>query len=293
MTHLLEGIGHETRVELRTQPAIVPIDHTPLRVVDIPSAICSEQKREWVGQVAGYVREHNEKYPGTMYERPEDELLAHFERGNAVVLLEDERVAYYGLVLEQFNQAQQEALGGRQLVEFANSIVRSDLRKAGVGAIGTIERFKRMRTRWGDQSVGYLTTENAAIKRLYEKTGPEATPLMEAVDWEDFPYLAGLTCAYSARGLDDGHSCEQKRRAPNTEHAPEPTVLISEQGAREGQTNLIPCTLLVSSKEAAADFQCAARRLHVQRGGEPVEVPLGSRLTTDDVLRVYSFYQGL
>lgn len=293
MTHLLEGLGHETHVELRMKPAIMPIDGTELVTVEVPSAICLDQKEEWMSQVAGYVHEHNAKYPGTMYERPEEELLAHFERGNAVVLLEGERVAYYGLVLEQFNQAQQEALGGRQLVEFANSIVRSDLRKAGVGAIGTIERFKRMRTRWGDQSVGYLTTENAAIKRLYEKTGPEATPLMEPVDWEDFPYLAGLTCAYSARGMDDGHSCEQKRRAPSSEYVPELTVSVTEQGARDGQTNLIPCTLLVSSKDAATDFQSAARRLHAERGGEPVEVAGGSRLSTNDVLRVYSFYQGL
>lgn len=280
---IAQELTSEQAVTIRREPAFRALAESSLTLVEHPQAVSADKKREWTQQVAGYVHTHNERFPGAMYERPVEELQAHMDRGNAVVLLQGEQVAYYGLTIPQFSPTQQEVLGGYQLVEFANSIVAPDMRKSGVGIIGTLERFRRVHERWNGQGVGYLTTENPAIQKLYEKHGPDGLPLMEAVDWEEFPYLAGLTCSYSARGLDQEHGCEVKRKPPGEIQSPDS---VSPSGQ-------IPCTLLVSSREQAHALQEVAREAHLQLGGEPVSVDDGARLSTDDVLRVYSFYEAI
>ena len=279
-----QELQSEQSVAIRRSSPYQELPGSNLKLVEHPQAIASEKKASWAQQVAEYVHAHNERFPGAMYERPVEELQAHMDLGNAVVLLDDERVAYYGLTIPQFSPAQQEALDGFQLVEFANSIVAPDMRKSGVGIVGTLERVRRTQQRWNGQGVGYLTTENPAIKALYERHTADGAPLMEAVDWEEFPYLTGLTCSYSARGLDVEHGCDIKRKPPGEV---QPVNDTSSDAPHQ-----IPCTLLVSSHQQAQLLQKAARDTHMQLGGEPVFVE-NRRITTEDVLRVYSFYEAI
>ncbi len=270
----------EQPVTIRRDSPYRDITGSTLTLVEHPQAVSEGVKIGWAQQVVGYVQAHNERFAGAMYERSAEELASHIHKENAVVLLEGENVAYFGLSLPQFSPDQQEALSGFQLVEFANLIVSPEARNEGIGHRGTIEQFRHLHRRWNGQGVGYLTTENPALQHIYEKENPDGGQFMETVDWGEFPYIAGLTCSYSALGDANGHACEQKRRPPAYRRD-------------EERASAIPCTLMISPRGVAEDFQETARKIHFERGGEPVVVEPGMQITTEDVLRVYSFYQGL
>lgn len=241
-----------------------------------------------MNQVSGFVQAHNEQYPGTMYERSVDELVDLFHKGHGVTLVKEGEVAYFGLTQPKFTETERSLLGGFQVVEMANSIVNPAFRGGGIGRIGNEARLTQIHRKWGDDSVAYLTTENRVNARVFRGRGEQPT-LMDPVDWSDNPYMAGLTCAYSATGADTSHACDTKRR-PREGSRPHDFDTMYDVA---GDKILMSCTLLVSSQEAADKFGAAARSLHEELGGEPVYIDDDTTLTTQDVLRVDAFYQSL
>jgi hypothetical protein len=272
------------------RPAVVPVTEH-LHLISDPNTLSSGQIDDYMGQVHSYVVDHNRRYPGSMYERDEKELKRLFLAGQGITLLRGEQVAYFGAMLPRFPDDMYDALGN-QVVELVNSIVPPEFQRSGYAKVGNALRMDVIMRTWGPDTLAFFTTENRVTAGAWDNLSRahNADWYMEAVPWVEYPYLAGLTCNYSAKGMSPEHECALKRRCrPNST----PDSFDQMVDRSSGLPDRMDCTLMVSSVTNADAFQDRARRMHEQFGGTPVIVPDDDELTNEHVLEVDHFYATL
>ena len=287
---MIYSLPHE-HLRRPVKPAVVPITET-LHLISNPDILSDGQIDDYMGQVHSYVVDHNRRYPGSMYDRGEKELKRLLREGQGITLLRGERVVYFGAMLPRFPDEMQSAMGN-QVVELVNSIVPPEFQGSGYAKIGNALRMDVIMRTWGPDTLAFFTTENRVTAGAWDKLNKTHNAEdwhMQAVPWAEYPYLAGLTCNYSAKGMSPDHECALKRRCrPNST----PDAFNQMVDPDSGLSNRMECTLMVSSLANANAFQDRARRMHEQFGGQPVIVPANEELTNEHVLEVDRFYATL
>ena len=258
----------------------------PLFNVHTCATMDSNDAFPYIQQAAELMSAYNQQHTGALYERGTEEMVRLFTGGDAILLTQNGDVAYYGAIQPVFTQQETE-FTGFQLVEFVNAIVHPNFRGQGIGTAANVARMQQALAKYGANTITYGTTINPVNMRAYERTNAagNGTYHFQPVSFADFPYLAGLTCIYSAQGNDNTHICANIRRKP--EESTEQHWHSFTQLERFSSL-VMPCTLFVSDITKAQVYQENCRTLHGQLFGKAVYS--NGELTEEDILSVGDFY---
>lgn len=278
--------------------APVSVDHIPfpykikangITYLQHPEQLTDEEILSTVYGVTEAVYTQNLQKQGSMYVRTPEQYIKLFREGIVTYLrVPSGEFAYFAGSEPVLSPKQVEALGC-QLMEVGNCITNPNLTQNGFGSIGNYVHSKNIFEKSGPNTLSYFVSETGymavAHKKGVELSGHHGS---HAVSAHEFPYIATQTCKWSAKGLDESHNCNVRRRS-------------SQQSTREELEKIyehrigeMPCTLVVSDVNMAVRFQERSRQLHYELLGEdPVVLKPGEELTVDHILRIDNFYERL
>jgi hypothetical protein len=194
--------------------------------------------------------------PEMLPKGPED-IMAQYRTGQTLVLEHDGKIVFHATGYENLNNEQVSNLGF-QVVELGSWIAM--LRGQGVGKVGAVELLERNKEVFGDDVI-FLATH----KRMNALNISKNDLKFHEVLYEDFPYLAYLTC-----------TCDN---CSETYGFPQCPFRSKQIGNIPDEKGKIDCTLVISSVEKANEFE---KRCREESGklGLPVLEP-GGKITSE------------
>lgn len=207
--------------------------------------------------ISSGIREYiTEVGPEMLPKKPED-IMTQYGTGQSLVLEHNGKIVFHATGYENLNNEQVSGLGF-QVVELGSWIAM--LRGQGVGKFGAVELLKRNKEVFGDDVI-FLATH----KRMNALNISKNDLKFHEVLYEDFPYLAYLTC-----------TCDNCSESYGFQSCPFRSKQIGNIPDKKGK---IDCTLVISSVEKANEFE---KRCREESGklGLPVLEP-GEKITPD------------
>lgn len=207
--------------------------------------------------ISSGIREYiTEVGPEMLPKKPED-IMTQYGTGQSLVLEHNGKIVFHATGYENLSNEQVSNLGF-QVVELGSWIAM--LRGQGVGKVGAVELLKRNREVFGDDVI-FLATH----KRMNALNISKNDLKFHEVLYEDFPYLAYLTC-----------TCDNCSESYGFQSCPFRSKQIENIPDEKGK---IDCTLVISSVEKANEFE---KRCREESGklGLPVLEP-GEKVTPD------------
>lgn len=194
--------------------------------------------------------------PEMLPKEPSD-IMSQYKTGQSLVLERDGKIVFHATGYE--NLSSEQVLGlGFQVVELGSWIAM--LRGQGVGKFGAVELLKRNQEIFGENVI-FLATH----KRMNALNISKHDLQFKEVLYEDYPYLAYLTC--TCDNCSETHGFQTcPFRSKQLENIPD-------------ENGKIDCTLVISSVEKANEFEKGCRE-ESEKLGLPVLEP-GEKITTE------------
>ncbi len=203
--------------------------------------------------------------PEMLPKEPED-IVAQYKTGQSLVLEHNGEIVFHATGYENLNNEQVSNLGF-QVVELGSWIAM--LRGQGVGKVGAVELLRRNQKVFGDDVI-FLATHKRMNALNISKNDLE----FHEVLYEDFPYLAYLTC-----------TCDNCSESYGFQSCPFRSKQIGNIPDEKGK---IDCTLVISSIENAKAFESRCRE-ESQRLGLPV-LDAGGIISTERMKIAKDFF---
>jgi hypothetical protein len=219
--------------------------------------------------ISGAIFNYTQEYGPEMLPKPPEAILDQFNTGQSVVLAQEDNIMFHATGYENLNERQHKKLG-IQVVEFGSWIAM--VRGQRIGVHGAVELLNHSREVF-EEDVIFLATHkriNALNISLHDLK-------FEEVLYEDYPYLAYLTC-----------TCENCSETFGFDYCPYRAKRVNNNPDEKGK---IDCTLVISSTALADKFEERCRELHMQMGGVPLEP--GEKITTERMVRAKELFEAL
>lgn len=209
-------------------------------------------------QVSQAIDGYNTHHPAEMLPKNPEVILSQLEAGLSVLIYSlyegHPLFLYHGTSYEMFENGEETVLG-TQILEFGSAITNEHFRAGyGLGTMGAQARVGLLEkyTQKGLDAFGLSTIKRMITGRVWSKVHAEAISFWEV------PYLSFLTDTCEGSSERYGHHSCNFRRSPQDSSS-------SDLQAAVGKSNYngyMPCTLIVTSKESAYNFDHKARKLH-------------------------------
>jgi len=210
-------------------------------------------------QVSRAIDEYNVDHPAEMLSKSPEVIWSQLELGLSALIYTQTSdgllFLYHGTSYEMFEQGEELVLG-TQILEFGSAITNPNFRAGyGLGTRGALARAQIMNKYFenGLEAFGLSTIKRFITGHVWSKAIGA-----QAVSFWEIPYIAYLTDTCEGSSERYGHSSCQYRRPVNDS---DNRALLS---AVNSQSNggYMPCTLIVTDKDAAYQFDQHARNLH-------------------------------
>ena len=212
---------------------------------------------EQAGVISGAINSYIAKVGPEMLPKTPDQIMKQAQTGQSVVLVDGKNnVMFHATGYENLNARHLDVLGF-QVVEFGSWVAM--VRGQRIGVTGAIELLNHSNEIFGDNAIFLATHKriNALNISLHDLK-------FDQVLYEDFPYLAYLTC-----------TCENCSESFGFTTCP---FRFKELNSRPDENGKIDCTLVISSVEKAREFERRCREASQKLGIEPLQP--GERITT-------------
>lgn len=222
-------------------------------------------------QVSEAVNNYNSGHPSEMLRKTPEILFAQLASGLSVLIFHrvngELEFLYHGSIYPAFEDGEEYILG-TQIVELGTSIANEKYRGRGLGTKGLEGRLNLMQQfasdkRYGERNVGLFgmsTVKRVVTARVFNKL--EVHP---SSYWE-IPYVSYLTDTCESVSERFGHDHCKYRRGEDES---------TDQAFRElleviGPSVYIPCTLIITDKSQAVEFNAKMQRLNQEWLGESI-----------------------
>lgn len=233
-------------------------------------------------QISTAVNLYNDSHPSEMLRKTPESIVEQFELGRSCIIAVRERngweFGYHGSIYPMFENGE-ERITGTQLVELGTDITNERYRGQGLGQLGLQTRLQ-MLDQWRQPGVsvfGLATVKRLVTGYVYGKM--DAHP----VSYWDHPYVAYLTDTCENSSERYGHQNCEYRRQPGDSNRESLKDLFHQIGTNA----YIPCTVVVTDRQQAREFDDKMRGLHQAWLGQ--SIPVGT-ISQDAYHSIGQFY---
>ncbi len=213
---------------------------------------------ELATQVSENISNHNAKHAQEMLPKSPQDILNSIQDGTSTFIYSkdqnDELIfLYHGAIYPLFSDQQVQTFKW-QVYELGTAITHPQFRGMGIGTKGAQARIEKMHQMFPDNSINTLGI--STVKRQYTKKALENAGMHQA-EWVTNPHIAATTCVCEGlTPIQTGVGCSYRRPPQPTLISPDHIqIQVSPDSQRASNNQEIPCTLMVSGLDKAAQFE--------------------------------------